>query len=370
MNQHLRRLILLALAFGVVAGLLLVALARQEAPVTGNTVVHLGDKIVVPRSPTPLCESLVDADKGAAVLHLFVDGLDTGVSALKCENGGSPSVTFVLRRVRPEGVPVAIEEAAWNAMLGHPLRDLGGTRQLNVDIRRVADAANTRLAPAGTTLTLAIFYWWAPVAVVLVFFVWGLTIYLSVNSALIRDAAPEGTALSRRTYSLAKTQFAWWFAIIFASLAFLWLVTGEVPALSPQALALLGMSGVTTGLAVAVSPDKLASNGQEGVFFHDLISDAQGVTIHRFQMVVITAALGLVFLYEVVMRLTMPTFDVSLLTMMGLSSAAYIGLKIPEQASAPPNADPKAGYGAAGSSVLPPVIRPQSPAAPAQSPMP
>lgn len=359
MKLHLRRVTMMVMAFAAVTVIGLVVLPSDTNTASGTSVVHLGDRIKVPRKSEPLCEKLVDPVKGAAVFHLYVDGLDTGVAGLTCDDGIDPSVTFQLRRVRPDGVPAQIEDAAWNVILGNPLQTLGGTRRLSIDIGRPADTAAAHLAPAGTVLVLAIFRWWAPVAVVIVLFVWILTIYLAAQSALIRDAAPTGTTLERRTFSLGRTQFAWWFAIVFASLAFLWLVTGEVPAVSPQALALLGMSGATTGMAAAVAPARLASDGQEGVFFHDLLSDSQGVTIHRFQMVVITVALGLVFLYEVATHLTMPTFDASLLTLMGLSAAAYVGLKIPEQGAATPGTDPKAGYAAAPSSALPPVIRPQ-----------
>ena len=358
MNLHLKRLLMLTAVFAGVAVITLYLLPPAPVSTANAPIVHLGDHILVPRKPE-LCEKLIDPVKGAAVLHLQVDGLDTGVAGLACHDGTDPSITFELRRVRPDGVSPRVEEAAWNVILGDPLLTLGGTRTLHVDIARAGDAASAPLASAGAVLQLAIFRWWAPAAVVLMLFVWGLTIYLAAQSALIRDPAPVGTVLERRTFSLGRTQFAWWFAIIFASLVFLWLVTGEVPALSPQALALLGLSGVTTGLAAAVSPGRLASDGKEGVFLQDLLSDSEGVGIHRFQMVVITTALGLVFLYEVMTRLTMPTFDASLLTMMGLSAAAYVGLKVPEQSSPPAVADPKAGYAAAPTSALPPVIRPQ-----------
>jgi hypothetical protein len=360
MRRHLRPVSLIAIVAAAAAALALVS-AEPKALTTnpGSRIVHLGDLVRVPRQPLKQCKDLVDPDKGAAALHLLVDGLDTGIQGLKCDDDLEPAVTFEFRRVRSNAAPAAAEAAAWDTVLGHPLESLGGTRQLNVDIGRPQDAGSAHIAVVGATLTLAIFRWWAPAAAIAVLFVWGLMIYLGAQSTLVRDPAPAGTALERRTFSLARTQFAWWFAIVFGSLGFLWLVTGEVPALSSQALALVGIAGATTGLAGAVAPGRTISNGQEGVFFHDLLSDVDGVAIHRLQMVVVTIALGLVFLYEVGTRLTMPTFDWSLLAMMGLSSVAYVGLKIPEAAAATPAVDPKAGYAPAPSSALPPVIRPQ-----------
>ena len=78
----------------------------------------------------------------------------------------------------------------------------------------------------------------------------------------------------------------------------------------------------------------------------------------------IGAAIGILLgailgLWTPIARMAGPTFDASLLTMMGLSAAAYVGLKVPEQSSPPAGADPKAGYAAAPTSALPPVIRPQ-----------
>jgi len=92
--------------------------------------------------------------------------------------------------------------------------------------------------------------------------------------------------------------------------------------------------------------------GKSGVFFHDLLSDVNGITIQRFQMLVMTVALGIMFLVRVATRLTMPEFDASLLALLGISAGTYIGLKIPEDqgdgAKAPTataaTEDPKRGY--------------------------
>ena len=127
---------------------------------------------------------------------------------------------------------------------------------------------------------------------------------------------------------------AWWFAIIFAAFVFLWLVTGELPTLSGQALALLGISSATTMASVGISADRTPAAGESGVFFRDLLSDANGITIQRFQMLVMTIALGLMFLIHVATRLTMPEFDASLLTLLGISAGTYVGLKIPEDRGA------------------------------------
>jgi hypothetical protein len=62
-------------------------------------------------------------------------------------------------------------------------------------------------------------------------------------------------------------------------------------------------------------------------FFTDLFSDQNGVAFHRYQMVVWTVVLGVVFVVLVYRDLAMPDFDASLLGLMGISSGTYIGFK-------------------------------------------
>jgi cell division protein FtsB len=69
-----------------------------------------------------------------------------------------------------------------------------------------------------------------------------------------------------------------------------------------------------------------ASNG----FFQDILSDGDGVSFHRFQIAVWTLVLGSVFVWGVYRNLTMPEFDASLLTLMGISAGTYVGFKFPE----------------------------------------
>jgi hypothetical protein len=63
----------------------------------------------------------------------------------------------------------------------------------------------------------------------------------------------------------------------------------------------------------------------------DFLTDANGVTFHRFQMLVWTIVLGLFFLYSVWASLSMPQFSDTLLALMGISAGTYIGFKIPEK---------------------------------------
>ncbi|HEV2880487.1 MAG TPA: hypothetical protein VGX24_04210 [Pyrinomonadaceae bacterium] len=69
-------------------------------------------------------------------------------------------------------------------------------------------------------------------------------------------------------------------------------------------------------------PDALGWNHVK--FRIDILSDANGVNFHRFQMVVWTVVLGIIFIHEVLSRLAMPEFSTTLLTLMGISNGTYL----------------------------------------------
>jgi hypothetical protein len=66
-------------------------------------------------------------------------------------------------------------------------------------------------------------------------------------------------------------------------------------------------------------------------FRRDLLTDANGVNFHRFQMLAWTLVLGFLFLAGVYSGLAMPQFSGTLLALMGISAGTYLGFKIPEQ---------------------------------------
>ncbi len=159
--------------------------------------------------------------------------------------------------------------------------------------------------------------------------------YLARNSQMLRDRGGSGEPL--RTFSLARTQTAWWFLIIVGSFLFLSLLVGETVTIPPSAL---GLMGISAGTVVGA---KLVEGGQGAAamarprkpdFWYDILADETGVGFHRFQMVVWTAALGIIFILRVFKNLAMPEFDATLLGLMGISNGTYLGMKIPEQRAA------------------------------------
>ena len=232
------------------------------------------------------------------------------------------------------------------------------------------------------------------IAFVLVLWLLGVLVWLGWTTNLLRDPGGTvgtlGSLPRARPFSLARVQMAWWFYLVVTAYVYICLVTkvSEVP--TGSVLALLGISA-TTGLA-AVSLDKnkrydpeiertnlvteqqelekrideirkqgtnLEATSQQELqtkesrlaevrvalarqslrvapvsskgFFWDLMTAGDGVSFHRFQMVVWTVVLGLVFAWQVYRDFSMPEFDPSLLALMGVYSGTYVGFKFPEK---------------------------------------
>jgi hypothetical protein len=74
---------------------------------------------------------------------------------------------------------------------------------------------------------------------------------------------------------------------------------------------------------------KRATNQSTGLW-NDIVSDANGVNFHRFQMAAWTIVLAAIFTIAVTRVLAMPDFDNTLLALQGLSAGTFLGLKITE----------------------------------------
>ncbi|HLG58643.1 MAG TPA: hypothetical protein VI485_25085 [Vicinamibacterales bacterium] len=81
-------------------------------------------------------------------------------------------------------------------------------------------------------------------------------------------------------------------------------------------------------LAVPIPP----AQGSVG-WIKDLVSDDTGVSFHRVQMAVWTLVLVIIFVFAVRDNVLMPSFDNTLLSLMGISSGTYLGFKFPETPS-------------------------------------
>jgi hypothetical protein len=158
-------------------------------------------------------------------------------------------------------------------------------------------------------------------------------VVLGYGPNMLRDPLPAGVT-AVRPFSLGKVQMAWWFIIIVGSYLYIWAITGAAPQLSPTLLSLAGISGATGATAAAISSSQQTQFPPHKDFFYDLVTDKDGVTLHRFQMLAMTIILGIMFIIEVMTNDMLPTnFDGTTLGLMGISAGTYLGFKIPEKQS-------------------------------------
>jgi hypothetical protein len=224
---------------------------------------------------------------------------------------------------------------------------------------------------------------------IFVLIVAGVVIYLAATTSLLRDRLIPQLSSNKQTFSLARTQMAWWFIVVLGSYLFLW-ARGFDPlnSLTNQVAVLLGISLATAGGGAAVdniqdtpedavndalkqlgltnyddvkalqadiavlvktpnpTPAQVADlNNKQNIlktyedktkpfetqdFFHDLVTDVDGITLHRLQALVWTVVFGAVFVWKVATSHSMPTFDDGMLALMGISGAGYVGFKYNE----------------------------------------
>jgi hypothetical protein len=205
-------------------------------------------------------------------------------------------------------------------------------------------------------------------------------------------APPPGTPARMKAYSLARTQMAVWTFLVAGALAFLFLVTWNENTISSGVLVLIGISFGTTLMAATAdkslptpaevtlaekdaadkaaaareaadkaaaetdavkkpmvdkeaadkafaakyAADKAASL-KAGIsqipqptkgFLTDLLTEGTSPSFHRYQMVLFTVILAVIFVAKTASALVMPEFDTTLLGLMGISSGTYLGFKL------------------------------------------
>jgi hypothetical protein len=156
----------------------------------------------------------------------------------------------------------------------------------------------------------------------------GISAGTVVGAAFIDQSknGPAATADAAKVAQTIQNQMAALETKVVAAAA---TVAAAPPSTPAEAQAKLALATHTSDLQQKQSLLK-KTRGQSEQFLLDILSDANGVAFHRFQIVAWTLVLGIIFGHEVYKVLAMPTFDSSLLALMGISSGTYLGMKIPE----------------------------------------
>jgi len=169
---------------------------------------------------------------------------------------------------------------------------------------------------------------------------------LAARTELVRDSDPQLPDFRQRPFSLAKSQLAFWTVAVIGSFLYVFFATGRFSGvMSNTVLWLLGISTGTTALSAAAggpaapaAPPPVPPAGAPPApppappqvhqrFFTDILSDNQGMNVHRLQMAIWTAAFGGIFIYESIKSGVFPTFDDQAFVLMGISSVTYVWFK-------------------------------------------
>jgi len=164
---------------------------------------------------------------------------------------------------------------------------------------------------------------------------------------ILKDASdigktdPKGNKITNPTFSLSRTQLAFWTIVILFTYLYIWGCTGNQIHITASVLFLLGISAGTKffgGLvdqSYKTNPQNPPSNpvfNSDG-FFIDIVSDNDGFSMARFQNIAFTIVIGTYFLFEVVTHKRIPDLDANIVILMAISSTAYIAVKQGENKS-------------------------------------
>jgi hypothetical protein len=341
------------------------------APELGDTAdareCGLGDYLTVTLNDLKSLQA--EASKVNKKIVLFLNGSPLkGVAGEKCPLGDN-TLRFMLARTDDPDIRVL-----WSRILGRPLE-----RPARVSVCVGLEDASTTTVNAGevTFPLLTHSFKKALALIALAVILLALLVLAGVGSNMLRDASPPPDS-KEAPYSLARTQMAWWFFNIATAFLLIWATTGAVDTLTPQLLTLMGISAGTALVSAVVDSSK-RNEAQAGVdkasaaqaeaakaaaaapadqqaaakarlaeaelakaemaldgpkpdgFLNDLLTDVNGYSLHRLQLMVWTILLTIVFWASVWSDLAMPQFSETLLGLMGISSGTYIGFKLPEK---------------------------------------
>jgi hypothetical protein len=155
--------------------------------------------------------------------------------------GDSHKLVFQLES-NPDLAPV------WAGLLAEP-RSRTRTLPLAVGIEGLPESRIS--AKTGAFQIVLIPQYRFLISMTLVALTFGLFIPLATRTAILRDTCSCDLPPTLRTYSLGKTQMAFWYLLVLAAFLFSWAVLGTYPTIPGPVLSLIGIaSGTALGAAV------------------------------------------------------------------------------------------------------------------------
>jgi len=183
-----------------------------------------------------------------------------------------------------------------------------------------------------------------------------LFIVLALYSNILRDEISDLEAFNKNAqaqqqkwklvdktapFSLTKVQFGVWTVIISSVYVYLSLCKGDCAegGVNKTALVLMGIYAGTAVASSVMDKNEIGDNRPRHQntpsrgFFLDILSDDNGISLHRFQNLAWTIIAMTVYLYKVAEVRTgcqLPELSDTLLALTGISSATYLVLKSKE----------------------------------------
>jgi hypothetical protein len=169
---------------------------------------------------------------------------------------------------------------------------------------------------------------------------------------LVKDMSAQ-EEIRDMSFSYSRSQLLWWTFIVITCFAVDMAMTGASNGImNSTALSLIGISAGTT-LAGRVIDNtqnndpaiKLHQHTSSEGFWMDILSDQNGISIHRFQAVLFNLGFGVAFISQFMSNIPQPIqlgiaipfadFDNTTLGLIGLSAGTYATLKFNENLSPP-----------------------------------
>jgi hypothetical protein len=190
-----------------------------------------------------------------------------------------------------------------------------------------------------------------------------------INSNNLLELRPE----KERPYSYARTQLFWWTMIICTCYSIFFALYGHLLPLTPTCIILLGGGLATQLLGKTIDQSQLQNtvddttkdavpnpvrhqdkNTTKG-FLKDILSDDNGISIHRLQSVIFNIIYGIGFIGYFINSMScceypLIEFEGWQLTLLGISAAGYLGMKTTENSRASQEALPPSDKSAVNSS--------------------
>jgi hypothetical protein len=221
------------------------------------------------------------------------------------------------------------------------------------------------------------------------------TFILGMKSSMLRDSGDPRTDGKLGTYSLGRCQMALWFATVVFAFLFTYAVTGDTSPVPQGTLILMGIGAGTALGAAAIDQNKRTASKTDLVnwtaekaalpqtiqdlqsklantqggdpnlpvlqqqlqtaqqrllsvsaqlaqipstqvaasegFIRDVLSDVNGISFHRVQVLGWMFVFWAVFLSSLFKKVTMVDFDTTQLALMGISGSTYLGFKLQEK---------------------------------------